>query len=67
MMISCYKYYRLLIVVVLISFLIVGCGGIPTNHPDLVRARNAFDDAKSKTWVSENAPVRKIVVKILID
>jgi outer membrane protein OmpA-like peptidoglycan-associated protein len=63
MMISCYKYYRLLIVVIVISFLIVGCGGIPTNHPDLIRARNAFDDAKSKTWVSENAPVEMYEAK----
>ena len=62
-MISCYKYYRLLIVVVLIALLFVGCGGIPTNHPDLIRARNAYDDAKSKTWVNENAPVEMYEAK----
>jgi outer membrane protein OmpA-like peptidoglycan-associated protein len=54
---SCYKYYRLVIVVAVITLLFVGCGGIPTNHPDLIRARNAYDVAKSKTWVNENAPV----------
>jgi outer membrane protein OmpA-like peptidoglycan-associated protein len=43
--------------------LFVGCGGIPTNHPDLIRARDAYDDAQSKPGISENAPVEMYEAK----
>jgi len=43
--------------ITVISLLFAGCGGIPANHPDLLRARNTYEDAKEKTWVSEMAPV----------
>jgi outer membrane protein OmpA-like peptidoglycan-associated protein len=58
-----YGCYRLGAVITLISVFFVGCGGIPTNHPDLVRARDAYDDAQSKTGVSENAPVEMYEAK----
>lgn len=39
--------------------LLSGCGGIPPNHPDLVRARDAYYEVQSNDWVDENAPVEK--------
>ncbi len=59
----CYKCYRLLVVIALAGVIFVGCGGIPTNHPDLIRARDAYDYALSKTWVNENAPVEMYEAK----
>ena len=56
-MLDCYKRYRLLMTITVISSLFAGCGGIPANHPDLLRARDTYEDAKEKTWVSEMAPV----------
>ena len=56
-MLDCYKLNRLLMTITVISSLFAGCGGIPANHPDLLRARDTYKDAKEKTWVSEMAPV----------
>ena len=56
-MLYCNKRYKLLMAIILISALFAGCGGIPANHPDLLRARDTYEDAKAKTWVPENAPV----------
>ena len=58
-----YELNRLLTVLAVIGFIFAGCGGIPTNHPDLIRARDAYDDAQSKTGVSENAPVEMYEAK----
>ena len=57
MMLCCNKRYRLLMTITVLAAFFAGCGGIPANHPDLLRARDTYEDAKAKTWVRENAPV----------
>ena len=53
----CNKCYRLLMATIVLSVFFVGCGGIAANHPDLIRARSAYENAQATTGVSENAPV----------
>ena len=56
-MIHFYKATRLFVAVPAIAVFLWGCGGIPANHPDLLRAQSAFKDAQTQAGVSENAPV----------
>lgn len=58
-MINLHSYFKLLATLALGACLFVGCGGIPTNHPDLLRARAAYDEVQSNEWVNQNAPVEK--------
>ena len=58
-MINLRSYFKLLATLTLGAGLFVGCGGIPTNHPDLLRARAAYDEVQSNEWVNQNAPVEK--------
>lgn len=41
----------------ILMILEVGCGGIPANQPDMVRARSTYHAAKAKSWVNEYAGV----------
>ena len=56
-MIHFYKPVKWFMVTAVVSVLLWGCGGIPSNHPDLLRAQSAFKDAQTQAGVSENAPV----------
>ncbi len=56
-MINFYKPVTVFMSIAAIIALVGGCGGIPANHPDLLRAQNAFKDAQAQAGVSENAPV----------
>jgi outer membrane protein OmpA-like peptidoglycan-associated protein len=58
-MINLNTHFRLLVLLALGVGLFTGCGGIPTNHPDLLRARDAYYEVQSNAWVNENAPVEK--------
>ena len=53
------SHFGLLVVIALGVGLLAGCGGIPANHPDLLRARDAYYEVQSNAWVNENAPVEK--------
>lgn len=62
-MINVEYYFKLLVIMALSTGFFVGCGGIPTNHPDLLRARTAYDEVESNEWVNQNAPVEKYEAK----
>ena len=53
------SHFRLLVLLALGAGLFAGCGGIPANHPDLLRAQEAYYEVDSNEWVNENAPVEK--------
>ena len=58
-MINLHTPFGLLVLLASGVGLLAGCGGIPTNHPDLLRARDAYYEVQSNAWVNENAPVEK--------
>jgi len=58
-MINLNSHFGLLVLLALGACFFSGCGGIPTNHPDLLRAQEAYYEVESNAWVNENAPVEK--------
>ena len=58
-MINLNSHFGLLVLLAVGAGLFAGCGGIPANHPDLLRAQEAYDEVESNAWVNENAPVEK--------
>ncbi len=58
-MINLNSHFGLLVLLALGAGLFAACGGVPTNHPDLIRARDAYYEVQSNAWVNENAPVEK--------
>jgi hypothetical protein len=58
-MITTHNHFRFLVLLVLGVVLFANCGGIPTNYPDLLRARAAYEEVESHSWVNEHAPVEK--------
>jgi outer membrane protein OmpA-like peptidoglycan-associated protein len=58
-MINVHSHWGLLVLLALGVGLFAGCGGIPANHPDLLRARTAYDEVQYNDWVNENAPVEE--------
>ena len=45
-MINVHSHWGLLVLLALGVGLFTGCGGIPANHPDLLRARTAYDEVQ---------------------
>ena len=58
-MINLNSHFGLLLLLASGAGLFAGCGGMPANHPDLLRAQEAYYEVESNAWVNENAPVEK--------